>query len=371
MPTGFAFSYRERQTKRKGVVYDVVFRIVDENGREVQKSLCGYASKKLAKAAYLEFMSTYVAPPKKYDGKSKIIYDDAVKQYLATIQSQIKESSMYDALHTFKMHIDPFFTKRDIASITKQDVYAWQDRLVAMKKPNGELYSLSRISHIRMYFRSFAKWCANRYEIKDFFEGVEMPIKRSQKREYVIWTKDDFVKFYAAVDDPRYKAVFYTMFFSGVRIGELQALMPSDFDGSQLTIRHTFTRKTLDDSTYKITEVKNYKLHKVPLPDHAATVLKEWLKYKAEHGLDNVFIFGGKGPLSQHAIQYALNKGIAAAGVPKIRLHDFRHSYVSMLLSNGVNFAVIATLIGDTLEQVVKTYAHLTPADLVKAVETL
>lgn len=42
-----------------------------------------------------------------------------------------------------------------------------------------------------------------------------------------------------------------------------------------------------------------------------------------------------------------------------------------MLLSNGANFAVIAALIGDTIEQVVKTYSHLIKEDLVKAVNLL
>ena len=371
MPTGFAFSYRERKTKRKGVVYDVIFRIVDENGREVQKSLCGYESKKLAKAAYTEFMSTYVAPPKKYDGKSKVIYDDAVKQYFASMKTQMKESSLYDISHTFKLHIDPFFTGKNLLEISKSDVYQWQDYLWSKKKPNGETYSTTRLVRVRNFFHTFIKWCGKRYGIKDFFEGVETPTKRSQKREYTIWTKDDFMKFYNAVGNPRYKALFYTMFFSGCRIGEIQALMPSDFDGSQLIIRHTFTRKTMDDSAYKITDTKNYKLHKVPLPDHAAAVLRDWLKYKEDNNLDNIYIFGGANPISQGALQFAFEKGVSVAGVPRIRIHDFRHSYVSMLLSNGANFAVIAALIGDTLEQVVKTYAHLTPSDLIKAVQML
>ena len=40
-------------------------------------------------------------------------------------------------------------------------------------------------------------------------------------------------------------------------------------------------------------------------------------------------------------------------------------------MSKGANFGVIAALIGDTLEQVVKTYAHHTEEDKLKVVSLL
>ena len=51
------------------------------------------------------------------------------------------------------------------------------------------------------------------------------------------------------------------------------------------------------------------------------------------------------------------------AGVPIIRIHDLRHSFVSMLIHLGANFIIIAELIGDTVEQVIKTYGHLYESD--------
>ena len=55
----------------------------------------------------------------------------------------------------------------------------------------------------------------------------------------------------------------------------------------------------------------------------------------------------------------------------KIRIHDLRHSYVTLLMSKGANFGVIAALIGDTLEQVVKTYTRHNEDDKTKAVSML
>lgn len=45
--------------------------------------------------------------------------------------------------------------------------------------------------------------------------------------------------------------------------------------------------------------------------------------------------------------------------LPDITLHDLRHSHVSLLINEGANIQAIADRIGDTVSQVLKTYAHL------------
>lgn len=56
----------------------------------------------------------------------------------------------------------------------------------------------------------------------------------------------------------------------------------------------------------------------------------------------------------------------------KITIHGLRHSHVSLLINNGANIKAIADRIGDTVEQVLKTYAHLfheTENELVEIIE--
>ena len=47
------FNIQERQTKKNGRVYDVVFRITTQDGYSKQKKLSGYKTKTLAKEAEL------------------------------------------------------------------------------------------------------------------------------------------------------------------------------------------------------------------------------------------------------------------------------------------------------------------------------
>lgn len=44
-------------------------------------------------------------------------------------------------------------------------------------------------------------------------------------------------------------------------------------------------------------------------------------------------------------------------------MHDLRHSFVSMCIHLGASVYVVASLIGDTPEQILKTYGHLYESD--------
>lgn len=75
------------------------------------------------------------------------------------------------------------------------------------------------------------------------------------------------------------------------------------------------------------------------------------------------FFFGGPYPCSADSVRYRFNCYVEKSDVPKIRIHDLRHSFVSMLIHYGASFLVVADLIGDNVDQIAKTYAHLYKTD--------
>ena len=60
-------------------------------------------------------------------------------------------------------------------------------------------------------------------------------------------------------------------------------------------------------------------------------------------------------------IQREFTLAIKASGVKPIRIHDLRHSHVSNLIAAGVPVPAVAQRIGDNIQQVEKTYAHMMP----------
>ncbi len=47
--------------------------------------------------------------------------------------------------------------------------------------------------------------------------------------------------------------------------------------------------------------------------------------------------------------------------IPEIRIHDFRHSHVSLLINNGVSSFTIAERLGHSKDMVERVYSHMFP----------
>ena len=172
------------------------------------------------------------------------------------------------------------------------------------------------------------------------------------------WTRAEFDKFIETVDNPTYHAFFSTLFFTGRRKGEVLALSPNDVKTNNISFNKSLTRKTLTDDAYEITSTKTEKVTSTPI---CAPLKAELQNYIVPQGQ---FFFGGDKPLAENTVRRAFNFYSSKAGVKQIRIHDLRHSFVSMLIHLGANLPVVADLIGDTLEQVTKTYAHLYEEDI-------
>ena len=365
------YNLQERQTKINGRVWDVVFYITTMDGVRKQKRLSGFKSKTTAKEGYTDFVTkhctlTKITPKKKEQAASGIpTVKDLIPQYILSLHNQNKESSIYDKTNLFKKMIVPMLGQCKITDLSKERLYQWQDELWAMKNPaTDEAYSYEYLSKIRGFFASFLSWCESRHGYPNNLKLVKKPKRRVSKSEMQIWSREEFDQFIECVDDPRYKMMFTMSFFTGRRKGEVLALSNSDIKADSILFNKTYTRKTVDGSPYKITTSKNEKIGYTPI----CPALRQALS--AYHG-EAPFFFGGNDPIHENTLTHAFDAYIKKAEVKKIRYHDLRHSFVSMLLHNGANFMVVADLIGDTVDQVIKTYGHLYESDKIRVVESI
>jgi integrase len=209
-------------------------------------------------------------------------------------------------------------------------------------------------------------WVENRYSYPNNFKYITKPKSRVSKTEMQIWSKEEFDTFIQAVDNPTYKMLFIMLFYTGRRKSEVLALSPKDINIKEGTINFskTLTSKTIDGSLYKITSTKNEKKQ----ISYICKPLKEALnKYNPQ----SPFFFGGDRPIPYTTLSRAFDTYISKSSVKPIRIHDLRHSFVSRAISLGGNLTVVARLISDSLEQVVRTYGHLVENDLKSLIEKL
>lgn len=358
------FNIQERQTKKHGRVYDVVFRVVTPDGIEKQKKLSGFSTKALAKEAYAGFVTENCEllknnPLKKLKPeKAEPTVSELIAQYMLTLGGQNKESSIYDKQKIYRSFVLPLLGDKKISALSKEELYRWQDAVWSMKNPRtGEPYSYSYLKKVRALLSSFLEWCRSRYGYPNNLADVDIPKRRAPKTEMQFWTKNEFDRFISVVDDPRYHCFFTMLFYTGRRKGELLALSPEDIKGDRITYNKTYTRKTIDGSAYKITSTKADKSQTVPICE---TVREELKHYQGEAP----FFFGGETPLHETTATRAFQRYCRQAGVKIIRIHDLRHSFVSMCIHLGANYHTVAELIGDNVEQIAKTYGHLYDSDV-------
>jgi len=63
---------------------------------------------------------------------------------------------------------------------------------------------------------------------------------------------------------------------------------------------------------------------------------------------------------------------LKAAGVPRVRFHDLRHSAATILLSMGIHPKVVQELLGHSnISMTMNTYSHVLPAMQQEAMEKM
>lgn len=379
--TSHEFSVQERQTKTKGKVYDVYFRVITVDGQEKQKKLSGYATKTKAKAAYslwVEDNAEFVTSSpikKKAPDKATPTVGDLIREYLAGLSGSVKDSVIYDKQNMYSLFVLPRWEKTPITGLTPDELRAWQNDIAKLKNARtGKVYSWEYMKKIRGQLNVFLNWAEEQYGFTNNLPSVKKVQREKTKRDYQFWTPEEFERFISVVDDPLYRTLFVMAYYTGRRKGELFALSSSDIHEDYIVWDKSLTKKTLGSrergERFDITSTKESKSQRIPYCDRVRGAIAEYIAdFPDTQGAR--FFFGGDRPLVETTVTYRFNKYIAAAGVEKIRMHDLRHSFASLLLANGENPLIIAELIGDTVEQVLKTYCHIDRQQVLSAVQKL
>jgi integrase len=85
--------------------------------------------------------------------------------------------------------------------------------------------------------------------------------------------------------------------------------------------------------------------------------MQDYLKMLYDVGLeDRVF------PITKSYLHREMDRGAKEAGVKRIRIHDIRHSHVSLLIDMGFSATAIADRVGHESIDITYNYAHLFPS---------
>lgn len=191
---------------------------------------------------------------------------------------------------------------------------------------------------------------------------------RSRRPRPQIWTPEQLGLFVEHVQRDRFYSLWLLVATTGLRRGELAGLRCTDIDWDHARVNPSTPRVVVDGHAQE-SEAKTRSGERwVALDPRTLAALKEyvttWSVERDLLGQDTqlLFVWPGGRPLHPDTITDLFRKHRVAAGLPRIRLHDVRHSYATAALKAGVSPKIISERLGHSSAAfTLQTYTHVIP----------
>ena len=323
----------------------IQYRYTDWQGIRKKSTKRGFNTKREAEEWLRNFLMSQQAD-------FNMNFEEFLKLYYNDMGARLREHTMRTKKYIIDLKILPFFGKKSINSITPADIRQWQNELIAQN------YSQTYLRTINNQLTAIFNYAVKYYDLKNNPCRKAGSMGKNKADEMNFWTKEEFSKFIDGVMDKQLSyTAFMTLFWTGIRIGELLALTPADigFEDKTISISKSYQRIDRKDV---ITPPKTPKSNRViTVPDFLLADLKDYMNsiYCLE-STDRLF------PVTKYYMEHEMQRGIKNSGVKRIRIHDIRHSHCALLLEMDITPLEAAERLGhERVETTLNTYAHLYP----------
>lgn len=329
----------------------VAFYYRDWQGNNKKKKKRGFKTKREA----LDWEKTF---RQKQEATLDMLFKDFVEVYAEDMKPRLKHNTWLTKEHIIQTKLLPYFGNKKMNEIKAADVVRWQNTMMTFRDEEGNGYAKGYLKTLQSQLSAIFNHGIRLYELK------ENPVRKAgsmggeRRKEMEIWTKEEYIKFSEAVmDKPQAYYAFEVLFWTGLRVGEMLALTPSDIDFVNKTISINKSYQRLQGEDY-ITDPKTEKSNRtVAIPDFLCEELQEYLEmlygYKDD---DRMF------QITKSFLHHEMIRGAQKAGVKRIRIHDIRHSHASMLIDMGFSAVDIAGRMGHESIDITLHYAHMFPS---------
>ena len=349
-------AYRD---KKRGKWY-ASFYCENYNGVREKKMKRGFETKKEA----LEWEREYLRQSKAdFDMK----FESFVEIYVADLKQRLRENTFVTKENIIYKKILPFFKDKKMNAITAKDVIKWQNEIMAYRNEKGKPYSPTYLKTIHNQLSAIFNHAIKYYDLKNNPAAKAGNMGEKDGAEVQFWTKEEYTKFSdVMMDKPLSFYAFEVLYWCGIRLGELLALTPEDFDlkNSTLRINKSYQRIGKKDI---ITDPKTKKSKRIiKMPKFLCEEIEEYIKML--YGIkptDRMFT------VTKSYLHHEMDRGSKAAGVKRIKIHALRHSHISHLIDLGFSAVAIADRVGHESIDITYRYAHLFPSKQIEMANKL
>ena len=372
--------YKMKGSKDGKQKYRVRINYIDNEGksRQIDRVAIGHAEAKEVERQ-LQYQIKQSAP------ESKITVLILYEEYIKASSNRLRETSLDKVKSNLSKHVLPSLGNTRLDKLRPTVLQKWKNEMEEKESSEGLKLSLTTKQNIYTYFNALLNFAIKMEYLKD------NPLKKignfnsstETKKEMEYYTPEEYQKYSAealkmAQDDNSNRMydfyVFFAIaFYTGLRKGEINALKWSDIDGEYLTVSRSINQK-LKGKDRETPPKNKSSCRTLQIPKPLLSILEEQKeRYKTLEGFSDDFrVCGGVKPLRDTSIDQVNRRIAEAAGLKRIRIHDFRHSHASVLANNGINIQEIARRLGHSNVEITwNTYSHLYPKEEERAIEIL
>ncbi len=318
--------------ERKNGQWVVCARYEDFAKEPHQHKKRGFATKREA----LEYERQYKAEQR----CAGLTFNKLRELYMDDCTHRVRKTTI-DSITLSLNRMTPYLERYEVKDITPQVVRQLQIELL------DKNYSPGTVKETVGKLSAMMNYGVRYYNLPSNPCRVAGNIKKTQAKELVVWSNDEFKRFIATRRKPIHRLLYTTLFYTGLRIGELLGLTWEDVDGDVLHINKQWLYRRKEFGSTKTPQ----SVRDVPIPQFLQEMFR--LRPYDYKPTDRVF------NISAGSVDSALKTGIKKAGLPAIKIHGFRHSHISMLISLGVPIPAVAKRVGhSSTSTTMSVYAH-------------
>lgn len=309
-----------------------------------------------------------------------------VSQYLAswleTVAPVLKPKTVHNYRLLVQKHLVPELGKIVLAKLTAQQVQQMYARKLASGLSTTSVHHIHAVLH-RALERALRLDLVAR-NVCDLVDAP--PVRRTRK---VVMTTEQVAAFVEGVRGDRLEAFYILALTTGMRVGELLGLRWSDvdLDRRRLVVSQTVTWIAGQGFVYGTPKTKDSeRMVSLALPAVEALARQRAAQLRERVGLgaawagvdgsphaDLVFTSTIGGPLDgTHVLCREFHPLLARLELPRMRLHDLRHTAASLALADGVDIKVVSAMLGHSSISITgDLYLHLYEEQKQAAADTL
>lgn len=329
----------------------VMARYVNWKGERKQKCKRGFSTKKEAQEWERMFQL-------QNSSDMDMSFEAFTELYIRDMKSRLKENTWLTKEHIIRTKILPYFGKLRISEISTKEIITWQNELLAYRDEKKKPYSQTYLKTLHNQLSAIFNHAVRYYELRSNPAAKVGNMGSEEHKEMLFWTKEEYKLFAEEMmDKPLSYYAFQLLYWCGIRSGELLALTPADFNFKKKTLRINKSYQRLQGKDVITTPKTKNSIRTVVMPQFLCDEMQDCLKlYYSLKPDDRIF------PVTKYYLNHEMERGCKACGVKKIRVHDLRHSHVSLLINMGYTALAIGKRVGHSAEKITYRYAHLFPS---------